>query len=90
MWLLYRELGLSFLGPAVVAIVSTLCIIQISNYIGKAQKRWNEGIQTRIDVTTTILGSMKVSSALWAWVWFEILTKTSLGREDARVYTDCF
>lgn len=88
MWLLYRELGLSFLGPAVVAIVSTLCIVQISNYIGKAQKRWNEGIQTRIDVTTTILGSMKASSALRVWLWLDILTKTPLGREDARFYTD--
>ncbi|OQD99550.1 hypothetical protein PENSOL_c006G04539 [Penicillium solitum] len=36
----------------------------ISNYIGKAQKRWNEGIQTRIDVTTTILGSMKAVKML--------------------------
>lgn len=90
MWLLYRELGLSFLGPAVVAIVSTLCIIQISSYIGKAQKRWNEGIQTRIDVTATMLGSMKVSSALWVWLWVGRITETSLGCEDARFYTDCF
>ncbi|KAJ5182197.1 hypothetical protein N7449_012344 [Penicillium cf. viridicatum] len=64
MWLLYRELGLSFLGPAVVTIMSTLCTIHISNYIGKAQKRWNEGIQTRIDVTATMLRSIKAVKML--------------------------
>jgi hypothetical protein len=65
MWLLYREVGLSFLAPALVAILSVLCIIKISTYIGQAQKRWNEGIQTRVDVTTAMLGSMKVSDAHW-------------------------
>jgi hypothetical protein len=80
MWLLYQELGLSFLGPAVVAIVSTLCIIQISFHIGKAQERWNEGIQTRIDATATILGSMKVSDALWVWLWYKRITKTFISR----------
>jgi hypothetical protein len=61
MWLLQRELGLSFLAPAAVAIISTLSLILITKYIGQAQKIWNEGIQTRVDVTTAMLGSMKVS-----------------------------
>lgn len=64
MWLMQRELGLSFIAPAAVAILSMLCIIWISAAFGRAQKLWNEGIQTRVDITTTMLGSMKVSNAL--------------------------
>jgi hypothetical protein len=60
MWLLQRELGLSFLAPAAGAFISTLCLILLTKYIGRAQKIWNEGIQTRVDVTTAMLGSMKV------------------------------
>jgi ATP-binding cassette subfamily C (CFTR/MRP) protein 1 len=61
MWLLYRELGLSFIPPAALAIISTCSVAALSAYVGKSQKIWNQGIQTRVDVTTSILGSMKVS-----------------------------
>ncbi|KAN0096080.1 putative ATP-binding cassette transporter [Hyaloscypha variabilis] len=64
MWLLQRELGLSFLAPAAVAIISTLSLILITKYIGRAQKIWNEGIQTRVDVATAMLGSMKALKIL--------------------------
>ncbi|KAJ5165605.1 uncharacterized protein N7500_007435 [Penicillium coprophilum] len=64
MWLLYREVGLSFLAPALVAILSMMSIVKISSYIGGAQKRWNEGIQTRVDVTAAMLGSMKALKML--------------------------
>jgi ATP-binding cassette subfamily C (CFTR/MRP) protein 1 len=66
MWLLQRELGLSFLAPAAGAFISTLCLVFLTKYIGRAQKIWNEGIQTRVDVTTAMLGSMKVSIYLQA------------------------
>lgn len=61
MWLLQRELGLPFLAPAAVAIISTASLVSITKYIGRAQRVWNEGIQTRVDVTASMLGSMKVS-----------------------------
>jgi hypothetical protein len=61
MWLLYRELGLSFIAPAALAIISTCSVTALSAYVGKSQNIWNQGIQTRVDVTTSILGSMKVS-----------------------------
>ncbi|KAE9371145.1 putative multidrug resistance-associated protein [Stipitochalara longipes BDJ] len=64
MWLLQRELGLSFLAPAAVAIISTLSLILITKCIGRAQKFWNEAIQTRVDVTTAMLGSMKALKIL--------------------------
>jgi len=59
--LLERQLGLAFLAPAIVAFVGTIGILMMAKYIGNAQKIWIEGIQTRVDVTASILGSMKVS-----------------------------
>lgn len=41
-------------------IVVTLAILQLANYMGNAQKRWVRGVQTRVDVTASMLGSMKV------------------------------
>lgn len=32
----------------------------MSKYMGDAQKVWIEGIQTRVDVTASMLSSMKV------------------------------
>ncbi|KAK0120207.1 hypothetical protein ONS95_011613 [Cadophora gregata] len=63
-FLLQRELGISFLAPTVVAIISTACVVGLSRYVGGAQKAWNEGIQTRVDVTTSMLGSMKAIKLL--------------------------
>ncbi|RDW82931.1 cyclic peptide transporter [Coleophoma crateriformis] len=59
LWLLQRQIGLSLLAPAAVALLSAVGTMWISNYIGSAQKIWNEGIQTRVDVSTSMLGSMK-------------------------------
>ncbi|KAH7346292.1 putative ATP-binding cassette transporter [Rhexocercosporidium sp. MPI-PUGE-AT-0058] len=63
-YLLQRELGVSFLAPTGVALISTLSVIALSKYVGGAQKAWNEGIQTRVDVTTSMLGSMKAVKLL--------------------------
>ncbi|KAI8654215.1 hypothetical protein NCS56_01378200 [Fusarium sp. Ph1] len=59
LFLLYRQLGLAFLSPMIVAIVATVGIMQLAKHMGKAQKRWVRGIQTRVDVTASMLGSMK-------------------------------
>ncbi|PVH78403.1 putative ATP-binding cassette transporter [Cadophora sp. DSE1049] len=63
-FLLQKELGISFLAPTGVALISTACVVGISRYVGGAQKAWNEGIQTRVDVTTSMLGSMKAVKLL--------------------------
>jgi ATP-binding cassette, subfamily C (CFTR/MRP), member 1 len=60
LFLLERQLGLSFLAPAFVAFGSTAGILGLARYIGDAQKIWLEGIQTRVDSTASMLGSMKV------------------------------
>jgi ATP-binding cassette subfamily C (CFTR/MRP) protein 1 len=48
----------------VVAFGSTAGILGLARYIGNAQKIWIEGIQTRVDSTASMLGSIKVSSPL--------------------------
>lgn len=60
LWLLNRQLGLAFLAPTVVAMVATAGIMTLARYIGNAQKIWIQGIQTRVDSTASMLGSMKV------------------------------
>lgn len=62
MYLLYRQLGLPFLAPFSIALLCTAGILLMANWMGNAQKIWIRGIQTRIDITTSMLGSMKVSS----------------------------
>ncbi|KUJ07957.1 putative ATP-binding cassette transporter [Mollisia scopiformis] len=59
LWLLNRQLGLAFLAPGAVAILSTTGCLAMAKYMGNAQKIWMEGIQTRVDVTATMLSSMK-------------------------------
>jgi ATP-binding cassette, subfamily C (CFTR/MRP), member 1 len=58
-WLLTREIGLALLGPLVVAIVSVFATMAVSKRMGPAQKAWMEAIQSRVDVTSKMLESMK-------------------------------
>jgi hypothetical protein len=41
-------------------VLQTGGIAIMAKYMGNAQKIWIEGIQTRVDVTASILSSMKV------------------------------
>jgi len=45
-------------------LVATVAIMQLANYIGNAQKIWVRGVQTRVDVTASMLGSMKVCTPI--------------------------
>lgn len=63
LFLLYRQIGLAFLAPAGVALISTACILLMSNAMGRAQAVWMQGIQTRVGVTASMLASMKVGDA---------------------------
>ena len=60
LYLLERQLGLAFLAPCSVAIICTTGVLIIAKWIGNAKKVWMRGIQTRVDVTASMLGSMKV------------------------------
>ncbi|MCJ1311373.1 hypothetical protein MMC25_005044 [Agyrium rufum] len=58
-WLLEKQMGVAAVAPAVVAILSSLSVFFMASRMGEAQKIWVEGIQTRINVTKSMLGSMK-------------------------------
>ncbi|MCJ1399110.1 hypothetical protein MMC11_002312 [Xylographa trunciseda] len=64
LWLLERQLGLAFSAPATVAIIAATAISIMAKYMGKAQKIWIQGIQTRVDITASMLGSMKAIKML--------------------------
>ncbi|KAF7914004.1 uncharacterized protein EAF01_000410 [Botrytis porri] len=64
MYLLYRQVGLTFLAPFSIALLCTAGILLMANWMGNAQKIWIRGIQTRIDITTSMLGSMKAAKML--------------------------
>ncbi|KIM99556.1 hypothetical protein OIDMADRAFT_125496 [Oidiodendron maius Zn] len=59
LYLLHMQLGLAFLATAVVTLFSTTGILIMAKYMGNAQKIWIEGIQTRVDVSASMLSSMK-------------------------------
>lgn len=64
MYLLYRQIGIALLGPGVMAFCATGGIVLIASHVGKAQTAWIEGIQTRVDVTSAMLGVMKAVKML--------------------------
>ena len=63
-WLLQRQVGFAFLAVAVVATAGIFATIALSRFMGRAQKRWIQAIQTRIDTTASMLGSMKAVKML--------------------------
>ncbi|KAM3069136.1 hypothetical protein ACMFMG_010661 [Clarireedia jacksonii] len=64
LYLLEKQLGMAFLAPCVVAVICTTGVFVIAKWIGNARKVWMRGIQTRVDVTTSMLGSMKAAKML--------------------------
>ncbi|KAH6718942.1 putative ATP-binding cassette transporter [Leptodontidium sp. MPI-SDFR-AT-0119] len=82
LFLLHQQLGLAFLAPAAVALISTVGILAMARYMGRAQKVWMEGIQTRVDVTASMLGSMKPCKMLG---FSSILTNIIQGLRIAEV-----
>ncbi|QGA17136.1 hypothetical protein EYB26_004806 [Talaromyces marneffei] len=68
-YLLSRQLGIACLAPVIVALVSAVGILAIANLMGQAQKRWMKSIQIRVDVTATMLASMKSVKMLGFTDW---------------------
>lgn len=58
-YLLSRQLGIAALVPVIISVISTVGIMSMAKFMGHAQTIWMESIQTRVDVTATMLGSMK-------------------------------
>ncbi|ROW14588.1 hypothetical protein VPNG_03161 [Cytospora leucostoma] len=58
-WLLYRELGIACVAPAVVATISSLGSMVMSSYAEKAQVSWMEASQERIGATSRAISGMR-------------------------------
>ncbi|KAF4624072.1 hypothetical protein G7Y89_g14101 [Cudoniella acicularis] len=58
-WLLYRELGVACVAPAIVAIQSSIGSVLMSSYADKSQVKWMEATQERVGATVKVITSMK-------------------------------
>jgi ATP-binding cassette, subfamily C (CFTR/MRP), member 1 len=56
--------GLSGKHGTNLTIAATISIMQLARFMGNAQRTWIRGTQTRVDVTASMLGSMKVRISL--------------------------
>ncbi|KAF9873913.1 ABC transporter [Colletotrichum karsti] len=63
-WLLQRQLGLGSVGPAITIIACTIGMTKLAQLMPPTMKVWNENIQTRITVTSDVLGSIKETKML--------------------------
>lgn len=68
-YLLTRQLGIVALVPAILSLISTVAIISMAKSMRRAQRIWMKSIQTRVDVTSTMLGSMKSVKMLGFTDW---------------------
>ncbi|KAH8665276.1 putative ABC multidrug transporter [Tricladium varicosporioides] len=59
LYLLWRELGVASMAPLGVAILCMIGAVCISGLAGERQGVWLEAIQTRVDATAQMLGTMK-------------------------------
>ncbi|ETS84643.1 hypothetical protein PFICI_02668 [Pestalotiopsis fici W106-1] len=58
-WLLYGELGIACVAPAVVTVLSSCGSFLISKYAEKSQVKWMEATQERVSKIGKCIGDMK-------------------------------
>lgn len=75
LYLLERQLGIACVATAFLALLSTVAILAVAKLMSHAQKIWMQGIQTRVDVTATMLGSMKSVKMLGFTDWLTELVQ---------------
>ncbi|PYI24555.1 putative ATP-binding cassette transporter [Aspergillus violaceofuscus CBS 115571] len=68
-YLLAQEIKMAAIVPAGLALFCTVAILSMARYMSNAQKVWMKSIQTRVDVTATMLGSMKSVKMLGFTDW---------------------
>lgn len=54
-WLLYRELGIPFIGPIVVVLLSILATSFVATKTANSQTKWMSGIQKRVGITSSMI-----------------------------------
>ncbi|RAK97795.1 P-loop containing nucleoside triphosphate hydrolase protein [Aspergillus ibericus CBS 121593] len=58
-WLLERQVGVACVSPAIVAAACAIATYKLSQRVGKSQKAWLEGVQQRLNATSSVLSNMK-------------------------------
>jgi ABC-type multidrug transport system fused ATPase/permease subunit len=58
-WLLYRQLGILFVAPIGVVLVCFTVLVIFMKFAGDSQRTWMAGVQKRVSLTATVIGSMK-------------------------------
>jgi ABC-type multidrug transport system fused ATPase/permease subunit len=58
-WMLYGQLGIVFLAPMVVVLISFVSLAVMMKFTGDTQKPWMAGVQKRVGLTATVIASMK-------------------------------
>ncbi|XMA07310.1 hypothetical protein WAI453_000101 [Rhynchosporium graminicola] len=59
LYLLSRKLGWVCVAPIVIVVISTFCVGHVTKLIGPRQGAWIAAVQTRVGMTSAMLGSMK-------------------------------
>ncbi|KAK7730403.1 hypothetical protein SLS53_009022 [Cytospora paraplurivora] len=59
LFLLHRETGVACVAPVIIAVLSTLCSIQIAKVTRRRQKGWVEAVQERVTLTSSLLTNIK-------------------------------
>ncbi|CAD0089765.1 unnamed protein product [Aureobasidium vineae] len=58
-WLLYKQLGIVFVAPIGIVIASFTVLVIFMKFAGDSQRAWMTGVQKRVGLTATVIGSMK-------------------------------
>ncbi|KAI0186226.1 hypothetical protein EV127DRAFT_472747 [Xylaria flabelliformis] len=58
-FLLYRQLGPAFVVPIVIVILCAVAILVPIRYTARGQRRWMDGVQKRVGLTSGVIASMK-------------------------------
>jgi len=58
-WLLYNQLGILFVAPIGIVLVSFTLLVFFMNFAGDSQKAWMAGVQKRVSLTATVIANMK-------------------------------
>ncbi|KAI1735611.1 putative ABC multidrug transporter [Xylaria scruposa] len=58
-FLLYKQLGPAFVVPIVIVILCAVAILVPIRYTARGQRRWMDGVQKRVGLTSGVIASMK-------------------------------
>ncbi|KAF7558131.1 hypothetical protein G7Z17_g146 [Cylindrodendrum hubeiense] len=58
-WMLYNQLGVVFVAPIGIVTSCFIGLVILMKFTGDSQRTWMAGVQKRVGLTATVIGSMK-------------------------------